>query len=208
MKTIVTLLILVSVGLAGCTTVNVQPVRSDEAISSVVIRENPKVAVSDFLDVLVDGFQRHSIATRVVRADVAVPSDSYVVDYVARRSWDMAPYLVDASITITRNGSRIAHAEYHLKGKGGFSLMKWQGTRTKIAPVIDELLKDARPGTGSAAPSSAKDYDFRESLRVIKQIYDEGIITKEQYDARVQDVLKEKGKKGEPGATVNPDDAQ
>jgi len=26
-------------------------------------------------------------------------------------------------------------------GKGGYSLMKWQDTKTKMDPVVDELLK-------------------------------------------------------------------
>jgi len=36
-----------------------------------------------------------------------------------------------------------------LKGAGGFSLMKWQGTKTKMDPVIDELLS-GRPIQGQS----------------------------------------------------------
>jgi len=35
-------------------------------------------------------------------------------------------------------------AEYHLRGGGGLSLMKWQSTKSKIDPVIDELLKNSK----------------------------------------------------------------
>jgi hypothetical protein len=42
---------------------------------------------------------------------------------------------------IQKEGRQVAYAEYHLKGKGGLSLTKWQDTKTKMDPVIDELLK-------------------------------------------------------------------
>jgi hypothetical protein len=130
--------------LSGCTSVDVRPVSSSEQIAAVAIRKNPKVAVSDFLDVLTAGFQRHGIAAHVVSDDTEL-KDNYVVNYVAYRNWDMAPYLTDATISIDRNGRRVAEAQYHLKGKGGLSLMKWQGTKAKMDPVIDQLLAGIAP---------------------------------------------------------------
>ncbi len=129
---------------AGCTSIDVHPVSTKEQITQVVIRKNSKVAVSDFLEVLQDGFKRHGIATRVVEDDAEL-KDEYVLNYVAYRNWDMAPYLTDATISIDRNGRRVAEAEYHLKLKGGLSLTKWQGTKTKMDPVIDQLLASFSP---------------------------------------------------------------
>ncbi len=63
----------------GCTSVDVRPVSSKEQISQVVIRTNPKVAVADFLNVLISGFQRHGIATRVISNDAEL-KDEYVVN--------------------------------------------------------------------------------------------------------------------------------
>jgi hypothetical protein len=125
--------------LSGCTSIEVRPVSREERILDVVIRRNDKVVVSDFIDVLVAGFQRHGIHAKVVSEDIEL-KDTYVVNYVAYRNWDMAPYLTDATITIDRNGRRVAEAQYHLKGKGGLSLAKWDGTKSKLDPVIDELL--------------------------------------------------------------------
>lgn len=131
----------VLLGMAGCTSVNVRPVAAAQSIKSVCIRENPKVAVADLLDVLVAGFARHGISARVVPANAEL-KDEFIVSYVATRKWDMAPYLVDANIRTERNGEVIASAEYHLKGGGGLSLAKWNGTKSKIDPVIDELLQN------------------------------------------------------------------
>jgi len=124
---------------ASCTSVNVRPVAAQEHITSVLIEENPKVWRSDFVEVLRSGFARHGIESRVIEPGTPV-GNAYVVRYTARQSWDMAMYMTDATIWIYRNDREVASAVYHLKGGGGLSLMKWQGTASKIDPVIDELL--------------------------------------------------------------------
>jgi hypothetical protein len=132
--------------LAGCTAVDVRPLTHEEPIKSVLIEENPKVWRSDFLDVLTEGFRRHGIESQVIQPGTAV-GDAYVVRYTARQKWDMAMYLSDATIWMYRNDREIAKAVYHLRGGGGLSLMKWQGTAAKIDPVIDELLASVSSGT-------------------------------------------------------------
>ena len=140
-------LILLLSCLCGCTSVTVQPLTTKYKVEKVLIKTNPKVEVDDFLDVLVAGFERHGIATKIVD-DSADTKEAFVVTYVAYRQWDMAPYLVRATITIDKDGQRVAQAEYHLRAGGGFSLMKWQGTQAKINPVIDQLVARPIPGLG------------------------------------------------------------
>lgn len=129
--------------LSGCTAVNVRPIPTETRITNVLIRENPKVPVADFLDVVIEGFERHGISTKVI-SESADAGDAFVVTYTAQRRWDMAIYLVDATISIEKEGHRLAHAQYHLRNGGGLSVTKWSGTKTKIDPVIDKLLKDYR----------------------------------------------------------------
>ena len=64
--------------------------------------------------------------------------------YAAVRAWDFAEYLHYAELRLESKGRRIAYAEYRLVGKGGLSMMKWQSTRTKMDPVIDELLQQSK----------------------------------------------------------------
>ncbi|MEH6565925.1 MAG: Sbal_3080 family lipoprotein [Halopseudomonas sp.] len=129
--------------IAGCTSVTVEPVDPADGIVYVCIQDNAKVMVSDFLPVVQAGFERHGIATQVFSG--ALPQKcEYVLSYTALRSWDMAPYLSHAELWLDRRGQRVASAEYHLNGKGGLSLMKWQGTQAKMDPVIDQLLGGAR----------------------------------------------------------------
>lgn len=138
--------------LAGCTAVDVRPLSPQEPVKSVLIEENPKVWRSDFVEVLIDGFRRHGIEAKVIQPGTAV-GNAYVVRYTARQKWDMAMYMSDATIWMYKNDEEVAKAVYHLKGGGGLSLMKWQGTAAKIDPVIDELLSGL--GTGSRAAGTA-----------------------------------------------------
>jgi hypothetical protein len=126
--------------LCGCTAVTVRPVDRSLEIKRVCIQENPKVQVSDFITVIRDGFDRHGIATEVFSGAPA-SSCNAVLTYTALRSWDLKPYLSHAELRLERNGRQLAYAEYHLRGKGGYSMMKWQGTKKKMDPVIDQLLK-------------------------------------------------------------------
>lgn len=124
--------------LAGCTAVQVTPLQS--VAEDVCIEENSKVLVEDFVPVLQAGFARHGINTQVHR-NITRGQCSHIVTYTARRSWDGIPYLSSAEIKVLDPQRRtLASANYHLRGKGGLSLMKWQGTKTKIDPVIDQLL--------------------------------------------------------------------
>ena len=132
-----------ALGLTACTSVRITPLQS--APTTMCIEENPKVMVSDFVPVLQQGFARHGITTQPY-ATIAWDQCPYVVRYTARRSWDMAPYLSSAELTVL--GPRretLATAAYHLRGKGGLSLMKWQGTKSKMDPVIDQLLNNTQP---------------------------------------------------------------
>jgi hypothetical protein len=126
--------------LAGCTSIRVQPVESAASVKHVCIQDNPKVIVSDFVPVVRDGFARHGISTEVYSGEAPAGCD-LILTYTARRSWDFAPYLSHAELRLESKGQQVAYAEYHLRGKGGYSLMKWQGTKKKMDPVIDELLQ-------------------------------------------------------------------
>jgi hypothetical protein len=124
--------------LQACTSVNVKKVdASVHAMNLVCIEENPKVIVSDMLNVLEDGFQRHNIRTLIYR-DKAPEHCEYTLWYTATRGWDLAPFLNNSELRLRRNGETIASATY--KHSGGLALNKWASTSTKMTPVIDELL--------------------------------------------------------------------
>jgi hypothetical protein len=138
---------LLALPLAACTSVQVTPVSRNEQIQHVCIKENSKVQVSDFLQVLEEGLDRHGITSESYLGKKPEHCE-YILTYTALRSWDVVPYLSEAEIVIRKEGRRIAAASYHLRGKGGLALTKYGNTRDKIAPVIDQLF--ARIQSGNA----------------------------------------------------------
>ena len=87
-----------------------------------------------------EGFARHSIATNIYSGTIKPADCEYVLSYTALQSWDFAPYLSHAELWLEKDGLQVGYVEYHLIGKGGLSLMKWEGTKTKMDPLLDELL--------------------------------------------------------------------
>lgn len=125
--------------LSGCTSVNVQPLQSGIKPEKICIEENPKVIVSDFLSVVRDRIEYHGIGTEVFTK--TVPQNcSYIMTYTALKTWDIGMYMHHAELRLRKGNKTVAQAEYHLNGKGGLSLMKFQGTKTKMDPVVDQLL--------------------------------------------------------------------
>lgn len=127
----------------GCTSVKVKPVSSIEPGAQVCIVNNPKVIVEGFVDVVRDGFSRHGLPTKLVNEDAA-SACKVTLTYTALRSWDFSPYLSHAELRLWKGGMQIGAAEYHLNGKGGLSLTKWKGVKSKMDPVVDQLLSNVR----------------------------------------------------------------
>lgn len=125
---------------SGCTSIDVRPVDPALKMSHVCIQENPKVLVTDFVQVVEDGFERNGISTKFV-SNNATSQCEYILTYTALRSWDFVPYLSHAEIRIKNSGRQIAYGEYHLNGKGGLDMTKWKGTKAKMDPVIDKMLQ-------------------------------------------------------------------
>ena len=134
-----------AIAICGCTSVNVRPVASNIQLHDVCIVNNPRVIVSDFVPVLRDGFSRHNIATTVVDESKA-GACVVTLTYTAHLHWDMKPYLTHAELRLWRDGKQIGFAEYHLNGNGGLDLGKWRHTKTKMDPVIDQLLASQNGG--------------------------------------------------------------
>lgn len=124
---------------SACTSIQVQPIANDIKPEKICIEENPKVIVGDFLNVVRNRIEYHGIDTAVYTSNIPEGCE-YTMEYTALKNWDMGTYMHHAELRLEKNGKRVGYAEYHLNGKGGLSLMKWQGTKTKMDPVVDRLL--------------------------------------------------------------------
>ena len=135
-------IILALVSVIGCTAVKVQPVGAELKIKHVCIEDGKKMCFDgDMMGVILEGFERHGITTQIYTGDL--PSEcEYHLSYICERTWDMATYMHHAELSLYSNQVQIGFAEYHLKAKGGWSVTKYESTKKKMDPVIDELLSD------------------------------------------------------------------
>ena len=158
-----TLFILIAgLTMGGCSSVTVKPLDASYKVKRICIRENPKVIVADLVPVITDGLTRHHIQSVFIASNLdkeklqdedeladhyymnitpAPSSCDFSLTYTARQSWDFTTYLSSADIEISNKTGDIAVANYHLRNKGGLSLYKWQSVKTKIDPVMDQLLQ-------------------------------------------------------------------
>jgi hypothetical protein len=141
------------VALAACTTKGVRPVDpTAHRLSVVCIEENPKVIVDGFITVLEEGFARHSIRTRIVQSP-SPPDCEYTLWYTARQSWDFVSFLRSAELRLRRGDETIGTATY--RHRGGLAPSKWASPRSKMAPVLDELLAGFTvSSTAGASPNN------------------------------------------------------
>ncbi|PKN53779.1 MAG: hypothetical protein CVU55_01235 [Deltaproteobacteria bacterium HGW-Deltaproteobacteria-13] len=124
----------------GCTTIKVQPMDNTLKMRHVCIKDCKEMCFDEqMMGVIRDGFERHGITTQIYGGDLPSTCE-YYLSYYCEVTWDFATYMKHAELRLYQGNAQIGSAEYHLKGGGGFSLMKWQSTKTKMDPVIDELL--------------------------------------------------------------------
>jgi len=127
--------------LSGCTTVDVRPIPASAKLDKICIEFNSEVNVEDFVSVMEEEFFSHGISSIVFHAE-RPKSCGFTLNYTVNRSWDFAPYMVDAQMIVNKDDAIIGSGHYHLRGYGGMSLMKWEGTHSKIDPVLDEMLRN------------------------------------------------------------------
>ena len=126
--------------LGACATTNVKPIdQKYHNIDHICIKENFRVAVTDFLDVVQNCLKDHNISSSVF-IDTAQPHCEYFLHYIAWQTWDLATYMHHAELWLYKGEEEIGYGEYKLIGKGGFSLLKWDSVEFKIKPVIHEML--------------------------------------------------------------------
>jgi len=133
------LLVLVVLCLVGCTSLDVRPIPKEAHIQKICIKFNDDMNVSDLVQVIQEDFAKHGIPSVVFKAEKPTGC-SAIATYTADRWWDMAPYMVDAQVTIENEAGFVGSLHYHLAGHGGFDMAKWEGTHAKLDPAMDAML--------------------------------------------------------------------
>jgi hypothetical protein len=129
----------------GCTIQTaVMPLAPDRDVVEICILDNPKVIIADFLPVLQDGIRRNGLRSKVYRE---VPSTcGYVLEYVAFQRWDFTLFMSEADIKLYNAKELVGTASYKLPtgifGGGGLNPAKWNSTKEKLDPLLDELFQN------------------------------------------------------------------
>ena len=189
------LLILVVITLSACTSIKVNKLNPDEhKVHHICIKNNPKVIVGEFPGIIEEGLDRHGITSEVYEGEKPKHCE-YHLTYTALKNWDLGTYLHHAELHLYKNRTKIAYAEYHLNGKGGFALNKWASVDSKMDPVINQLLSGFSPemvnAYRKAIPDSSNSNDITEELKQLKQWHQEGLITDEEYKAKKKQLLEQ-----------------
>lgn len=132
----------------GCNSYKVSALPYDSHLTSVVLVENPRVIVHDFVDVLQDEFNARNI--KVVRKPESYvqKKDEYVIRYDARQSWDFINYLSYATVRVEKDNMTMAKGTYrHIGRSCSLDIFtKWRGTQWKMSDLYGELLKNYQVG--------------------------------------------------------------
>jgi hypothetical protein len=131
--------------LGGCTAVTVRPVDKALGVKHVCIQDcSDRCFDGDMLGIIRDGFERHGISSQIYTGNVPDQCE-YHLTYMCNRTWDLSMYMHHAELSLYRGRNQIGFAEYHLKQGGGLALTKFQSTKSKMDPVIDELMTGKSP---------------------------------------------------------------
>lgn len=125
--------------IVGCTSIDVRPISHSHNLMHVCIEDNPKVIVRDFVAAIEYHLERYAITSELFQ-NRAPTHCEFILQYTARQSWDFATYLSYAELRLQKRNVRVGYAQY--KHHGGLSMLKWQGSRTKLKPVIEQLLEE------------------------------------------------------------------
>lgn len=133
--------LLIAVCIVGCTTTKVKPVSQSITIDHVCIEDPTETSCFDpnVMDTLVNVLHQRGITTEIYTGAIPEYCGCHATIY-CEITWDFVMYLHHAEIRLYKNRSPIGYMEYHLKEKGGLSLMKWGGAKGKVEPLINEML--------------------------------------------------------------------
>ena len=138
-------LMIAFMSLSGCASVKVKPAGSELGLQHVCIEDNPKVAFEGLEDIISKGFARHNITTELYTEGKVPEECRFILNYTARRSWDIVPYMSYARLELKENGETVAEATYTLIIHWIF--IKFKSVEAKMNPVIDKLLANYEKNT-------------------------------------------------------------
>ena len=185
---------------SGCTSHKIEPVDKEHNLEFVCIENNPKVIVTDYVPAVEDVLHEYGIATSLYTEDTMPEYCAVKMKYTVLRNWDLATYIKYADVHLYKNGARIGYAQY--TNGGGFDFDKWGSAKEKMTPVLEKMLaqyekkeitfdKNKYNKQSSNIKASITEVSIKDKLAEIKKMYEDGLITEEEYSAKRQQLLND-----------------
>ena len=133
---------LIMLPLLGCASSQVSHLKDIDRhdLKHVCIQHNPKVIVSNFENILINGLQAQHISTQIYNHPKPLEC-MYVLKYVAYQKWDFSMVLTKAELRLYRDDQLLSLAEYKLHAGGLLNPTKYKSNESKINPLINQLLE-------------------------------------------------------------------
>jgi len=132
--------VVLSLAIAGCSGIELQPGDAQYNLDHVCIEENPEVMATDFIATVEGAFQERGISTELYSG--ALPNHcSYKLTYSTLDAPQIGAQLTHAELHLYKGQDRISEAEYNSGGNAGDSSeMKLENIKTGMTIALDRLL--------------------------------------------------------------------
>ena len=135
MKPVLSVFVLGLLAACGGPNINVDPVPEQENIESICIIHNPKVAIDGFEGDIASNLRTLNIKSRRVLS--ANQQCLYTLDYSARKSWDVTPYIGSMEFMVSKDDELIGSASY--RQSNNLNLSKWKQSEEAMRGIFIEL---------------------------------------------------------------------
>lgn len=184
--------VLGSIILTGCSiTQKVEPVSDNTLIDKVWIEDNPSAKHDVFDEEMAASIQKLGFKSEVFSKKAQPEDSTFILKYYVRWQWDLALYLKEFRGTLYRGEKEIGSIVYDATGGGG-NMEKFGTTMSKVNPLLEELLKNAKPGEMVQVEKTKTSYDAVEiKLTKLKDLFSQGLITEKDYSNQKAVLLKQ-----------------
>ncbi len=198
MKTLwkVSYFVLGSIILTGCTiTQKVEPVSDNTVIDKVWIEDNPSAKHDIFDEEMAATIQKLGFKSEVFPKKQQPEDSTFILKYYVRWQWDLALYLKEFRGTLYKDEKEVGSIVYDATGGGG-NMGKFGSTMSKVNPLLEELLKNAKPGEAIKvekvkASNDVENETVEIKLTKLKGLFSQGLITEKDYSNQKTLLLKQ-----------------
>ncbi len=182
--------------LTGCSiTQKVEPVSDNTAIDKVWIEDNPSAKHDIFDEEMATTIQKLGFKSEVFPHKQQPEESTFILKYYVRWQWDLALYLKEFRGTLYKDAQEIGSIVYDATA-GGANMGKFGTTMSKVNPLLEELLKNAKPGEVIKVEKTEISNEIENAtveikLTKLQDLFSQGLITEKDYSNKKTLLLKQ-----------------